>query len=604
MRIIRPVKVTKDSSFSRASTGTYYDKTGTLRTAVANALRISYDPSDLTKAPFAMAEPAATNLAVQSENLGVAPWANNGATFTSNYGVAPDGTTTTTLLLSNGTRYLPGVTVTSGKTYTYSFFTRSQGATTVNVYWDGTTSQGIVFTFPTESFVGNPPASRAGYKKLPNGMYRVWMTFTATTTYVNLHAYPGDGPVECWGFQLIEGTDPGSYIKTTGAAVTRAADVVTGTGLVYSNIPENDYPAWSATKVYTTGDYILDVTNHKLYQSVQGVSGTATFTAASVGNVTMKKADGSVYVPAVNTPVVFTGTPPTGITSGTTYYVQAVTATAFSVSATVGGAAITTGAQATAMTAVASNNLNVPFPNVSYWLDAGYDNRWDMFDDSITSQTTATGDLQIVFYPGTRLDSIVGFNLAANTMKIAFTDITTNQVLYSASANLIANSGIQDFYAYLYEPIVQATECLFDGIPLGFSATSLITVTFSSTGTTKVGGVVFGLSKDIGYTEWGAKVGIIDYSVKTRDTFGNYTITPRAFSKRGDFTVQVPTGQVDTLQSLLAQYRSTPIVYIGSNSGNVTKFNSTMIYGFYKDFDINIAYNAFSVCSMTIEGLT
>ncbi|MEN6631792.1 MAG: hypothetical protein ABFD84_05150 [Candidatus Polarisedimenticolia bacterium] len=69
-------------------------------------------------------------------------------------------------------------------------------------------------------------------------------------------------------------------------------------------------------------------------------SSTVTMTVAAPGVVTW-----TAHGLSVDTPVVFTttGALPTGLTAGTTYYVKAVpTADTFTVSATVGGSAITT----------------------------------------------------------------------------------------------------------------------------------------------------------------------------------------------------------------------------------------------------------------------
>ena len=113
------------------------------------------------------------------------------------------------------------------------------------------------------------------------------------------------------------------------------------------------------------------------------------------------------------------------------------------------------------------------------------------------------------------------------------------------------------------------------------------------------GACIIGLATNLGLTQYGAQVGIQDYSVKQRDDFGNYTVLERAFSKRGTFQVYVPAGMVDQTQTLLSSYRATPIVYIGSEL-----YTSTMIYGFYKEFTQEIQYKNYTLCTLDIEGLT
>ena len=53
------------------------------------------------------------------------------------------------------------------------------------------------------------------------------------------------------------------------------------------------------------------------------------------------------------------------------------------------------------------------------------------------------------------------------------------------------------------------------------------------------------------------------------------------------------------LDEAAAALRATPVLWIGSES-----FESLTVYGFYKEFSIDLAYPTVSYCSLTIEGLT
>jgi hypothetical protein len=64
--------------------------------------------------------------------------------------------------------------------------------------------------------------------------------------------------------------------------------------------------------------------------------------------------------------------------------------------------------------------------------------------------------------------------------------------------------------------------------------------------------------------------------------------------------LQIDGSFIDDVVTTLAAYRSTPIVWIGAD--NI--YTSLIVYGFYKDFDVDIAYPTVSYCSLTIEGLT
>lgn len=246
---------------------------------------------------------------------------------------------------------------------------------------------------------------------------------------------------------------------------------------------------------------------------------------------------------------------------------------------------------------VASNVGNTPPTSPTKWVSIGATNRWLMFDGSVTSQTSNANSIVCTFATVGRIDSVALLNISAGSVTITMTD-ATDGVVYNKTYSLISTAGIVDSYTYSFEPVVRVSDFAITDMP-PYSNTT-ITVTLTDTGSTVLcGACVLGQSKELGGTQYGAKVGIVDYSGKILDTYGNYTIVKRAFSKRGSFTIWIESGSVDQTQVLLAQYRSTPIVYIGASD-----YGSTIFYGFYKDFDIDISYPKQSVCSITIEGLT
>lgn len=233
----------------------------------------------------------------------------------------------------------------------------------------------------------------------------------------------------------------------------------------------------------------------------------------------------------------------------------------------------------------------------SWWLDMGTTNRWNMFDGSLTSQTINPGSIDVTLVAPGRIDSMALMNISTATVEVALTD-ATDGVVYHRNFSMISDSGILDWYTYFFEPIERLTDLVVTDLP-PYYAPSLRVVMTDTAAPPACGACVIGLSKDIGAVQYGAQVGIQDYSIKQIDAFGNYTVLQRAFSKRANFTVWSPSAQTDRIASLLASYRATPIVYVGSEL-----FGATAVYGFYKDFNIEISYPDYSVCTLEVEGLT
>lgn len=240
-----------------------------------------------------------------------------------------------------------------------------------------------------------------------------------------------------------------------------------------------------------------------------------------------------------------------------------------------------------------SNTIGTP----PKWLDMGYDNRWKMFDAVVGSQTSQATSITMTVAPGL-IDSIALLDLDATEIIVTMTDPTAG-VVYTETVNLITKSVIVDGYTYFFEPIITDDAVVLLGIP-PYSATSIAITINNPSGTAKVGTVIFGAQKYLGGTQYSPTVGIVDYSTKTLDIFGNYSVLERAYSKRMSCELFLENTMVDDLQRSLASYRATPLVWVGVDDG----FSSMIIYGFFKSFEIVIAYPTKSTCHLDIEGLS
>lgn len=366
--------------------------------------------------------------------------------------------------------------------------------------------------------------------------------------------------------------------------------------LLASNVAEADYAAYNAATTYALGNRVIEVSP----------SSTVTISIASPCVVNW-----TAHGLQPETPVVFTttGALPTGLMAGVAYYVLANTVDTVMLAETPNGAPIiTSGTQSGTHTATASlhriyeslqagNIGHSPRSSPTWWLDLGNTNRWRMFDQAVNSQTSNANSIAVTIQAEGRMDSVALLNVNAATARFVMTD-AVDGVVYDHTYSMVGASGISDWYAYFFEAIVRMTDIVELDMPP--YANAQIAITLSDTGGTVLcGACIVGQRKELGKTKYGAGVGIMDYSLKQRDAFGNYTIKERAFSRRGTFSLWVEKTLVDELQTILAAYRATPIVYIGADD-----YGSTVIYGFYKDFSTVISYPTESLCDIELEGLT
>jgi hypothetical protein len=237
--------------------------------------------------------------------------------------------------------------------------------------------------------------------------------------------------------------------------------------------------------------------------------------------------------------------------------------------------------------------------NAAWWIRKSSNNKYSMFDEFVNTQTTRNSSLQVKFTPGTIINSLALFNLTgATSLNVLITDGPTGPVYYDKTVNL-DDTSIIDWYMYFFEPYDVLSEVVLDGIPPYSSGVVTLTLTGGS-GAVGVGNCVFGNMYTIGLTQYGASAGIRDYSAKEANQFGITSLVRRAFSKRMDSTMFVPTENIRVVRKLLEDLRATPAVWLGTDSSD---YDSLNVYGYYRDFNIEITYPSYSLCRLEIEGL-
>mgnify|MGYP007090446765 CR=1 FL=1 len=242
-------------SFTRASTGTYFDASGVLTTAAINGPRFDhvYNGSSWVSKGL-LVEEQRTNSVFYSEQFNL--WTRSRCNATSDSIAAPDGNTTADLLTTsisdaaNGP-YVYSNNAPSGQTTVsssifvkkgncdYLRFDLYDSAFSNGVFSKVNISTGAIIS--TSSIGTGWAVTSSDIVNCGSGWYRVTLNATkpsgSTTAILSsyssavaVNAVLGD-TVYLWGAQIETGSSfPTSYIPTTTATVTRSADVCQITG--------------------------------------------------------------------------------------------------------------------------------------------------------------------------------------------------------------------------------------------------------------------------------------------------------------------------------------------------------------------------------------
>lgn len=239
----------------------------------------------------------------------------------------------------------------------------------------------------------------------------------------------------------------------------------------------------------------------------------------------------------------------------------------------------------------------VPDANPLWWMAYGPTNQSAMFDDSISTQTVQAGPLTVTLKPG-YVNSLALLNLVGTTLQVDILNGAAGPNVYSKTISLDGTT-LADWYQYFFEPSVQLGDVVLTDLPPYGDAH--ITIAITGAGAVACGQCSLGTFYTLGDTEHGATAGIADYSRKDTTTAGATTLVKGKYSKRMSARLQLPTGQINKVQRVLADLRATPCAWVGGD--DITTYAPLVVWGFYRDFSIDVAYPTLSYCNLEIEGL-
>lgn len=529
------------SDFTRSSIATYVNN-GSLNTAAVNEPR--FQDGKL------LIENSATNLLLRSEEFDNASWVKTNATVTANATTSPSSSVTAEKLIASAVsgRHVAyqAVSTTAATEYTLSVFAKAGEYNFLALsVMQSSNSNGICFVFDLTTKAINRLDSSTGYdnvsskiETIGSGWYRCVLTFKNASAIVNT--------VVIAPSPTINPSIDTSYVTASYTGNGTSGIYVWGAQLE-SGLKNTSYIATTSSTVTRSAD-VINNTNSALIWT-NATDSTPAYSAATTYSVgQLVKYNQTIYESLQN-----------------------------------------------------SNLNHTPSTSATWWLSLGADNTVAAFDSKTNSSTTASQNLKFLVVGG--LNGLSLLNVDADIIKISVVDITTREIVTYREYGL-SNSIVNNWYDYFFNDPVSTTPVNQIAISdINYTNTSQYVFSIGLTGasTVSVGSIIPGDIVDLGATQYGLQAGIVDYSRKEIDEFGNATIVQRPFSKRLSGTVYVENQRLNTVQRLLYSIRATPVVWIASDDVELAEVS--IVYGFYKDFSTTISYPDVSMCNLEIEGL-
>lgn len=233
---------------------------------------------------------------------------------------------------------------------------------------------------------------------------------------------------------------------------------------------------------------------------------------------------------------------------------------------------------------ISSNAATSPDPdNPDYMFSSG------MSDSEFLTTQTENADLIEVEIGFDNCDRVALFNVDAYSVDFELTDNGTSEVVQTKSVDLEI-----DVDAGEYKQWIITSMYIYSDATLKISINK-------SGGTAKCGQCCIGLSSFLGESQFGAKPGFLDYSVKDENEFGQTYLNQGPWSKLQDIDVLIDLAVLDAVFDDLVNIRGS-LVCVDANNYNLTDFESLMVLGFIEDWSIKIDNPAKAKLTMSVQG--
>lgn len=544
MRVVKPITF-NSFDFSRASEATYYDEDGVLVTAAVDVLRFGYDPETLASIG-PIFESAATNLLPYSNDFTAWIMTGSSAIGVETPPVNPDESAPVMFMDASGGSSAWGMRYELGAlsgAHTFSVFVKTRnlgagGASSITLEITGGGGFLAYTTFntlyDTASVVSNFGTTSTNIEKLSNGE---WLRLSMSIT----------GTITTVSRMWIKGDD-----------IANGGGGGNGNGFLYLWGAQLEPGSAPTSFIYTDG--------------------TAETRAADIEIIS----------------------PPSLVTSNVpeTDHTEWDVATAYVIDDIV----MVTGIYHRNYKCLVAGTGDFPPDNISgatpKWLDIGATNRWRMFDNMVGAdlQSSNSGSVDVTLSLAGRINTVALFNVAGVSATVRM--FYGGEVIYEKTVSLTAPTSMTGWWSFWFEEKRKIKVFAFTDLPPATPSSVQIVIDGGS-GTAAIGKAILGYGRDLGFAEYGTtSAGIIDYSTKEVDAFGNYFFLERRFVDTMDLRVVVDPGREAMVKDTLSEGRAKPYVYIGEDG-----YESLILLGRFIDFSILFSTPAASYCSMRIEGI-
>lgn len=265
-------------------------------------------------------------------------------------------------------------------------------------------------------------------------------------------------------------------------------------------------------------------------------------------------------------------------------------------------AQVTAGSTATHMVyaALTGNTGKYPPDNATDWAPLRPTHRWALVDPYYETRTAVAGGFSCTL----SYDGVPNALALLNVVGVSVDYVQRNpggDVVHSGTVGVV-NPHALDWEDYFFGPDLPNREIV---VPLAlWSGTLELTFNSIEDGLAGCGQVIVGMSRYLGKTLYGPRIGLRPYSRKTTDEYGRTSISKGRVLRTVEYDVQVETSRVTPLVQLVKTLDAERLLLLGNNEElGGESFDCLNIYGFIKDVRTVLSGPTVSDLAIEVEEL-
>lgn len=229
------------------------------------------------------------------------------------------------------------------------------------------------------------------------------------------------------------------------------------------------------------------------------------------------------------------------------------------------------------------------------WVVVGPTNRFKMFDEANNTSSVST-DLTVEIVPGDLVNSVACFNVNCEDITINAYD-QGGALVYTKNIEMRSRPLVNGWYNYFYSGIDTINKFVTLDVPP--TTNGKVEIIFTGTDAS-VGTCIAGKQLVIGDAQYGTSAELLDFSNPIEDKFGNITYTDGFTAKLVNFDILANTKDIDPIFVEFQTLGKTNAVFVG-NPEEIG--DSTLVYGYVRDFNPVYSSPSKSQISLTVRGL-